>query len=134
VSHLRHLNPSGIAPPRSAYSHAIMSGTSLWLAGQVPIDSHGHSVGVGDLEAQTRVVISNIARILDASNASFTDVVRFTIYLVGRENVETFREIRSRLWNELYPDGNYPTSTLLVVAGLASEDFLVEIEATAELG
>jgi 2-iminobutanoate/2-iminopropanoate deaminase len=133
MSHLQHFSPKGVAPPRATYSHAITSGGVLWLAGQVPIDSEGHTVGLGDVEAQTEQVLHNIGAILEACGASFSDVVRFTAYVVGREHLDGFRAARSRLWQDLYPDGSYPTSTLLVVSGLASDEFLVEIETTAAL-
>ena len=131
MASLQHFTPEEVAPPRATYSHAIRSGDVLWLAGQVPIDTEGKTVGVGDVEAQTEQVLRNVGAILEACGASFSDVVRFTSYVVGREHLEGFRAARSRLWADLYPDGTYPTSTLLVVSGLASVEFLVEIETTA---
>jgi 2-iminobutanoate/2-iminopropanoate deaminase len=131
VSDLQHFSPQGVASPRATYSHAVRSGEILWLAGQVSIDRSGETVGPGDVEAQTRQVVHNIGAILEACGAGFATVVRFTAYVVGRENVEGFRAARSELWRELYPTGAYPTSTLLVVSGLASDEFLVEIETTA---
>ena len=131
MSDLQHFSPQGVAAPRATYSHAVRTGGILWLAGQVPIDAEGKTVGLGDVGAQTRQVIHNIGAILEACGAGFTDVVRFTAYVVGRENRDGFRAARSELWGDLYPTGAYPTSTLLVVSGLASDEFLVEIEATA---
>lgn len=42
-------------------------------------------------------------------------------------------EAGTAIFDEEFPDGNYPTATLLVVEGLASEDFLVEVSAVAAL-
>jgi enamine deaminase RidA (YjgF/YER057c/UK114 family) len=131
MSDLHHFSPPDVPSPRASYSHAVRSGNILWLAGQVPIDANGKTVGLGDVGAQTRQVVRNIGAILKACGASFATVVRFTAYVVGREHVDTFRAARAELWSELYPTGAYPTSTLLVVSGLASDEFLVEIEATA---
>ncbi len=132
MSHLEHLAPDGVAPPRATYSHAIRSrGDVLWLAGQVPIDAEGKTVGRGDPAAQTRQVVANVDRILEDAGAAWSDVVRLTIYVVGVENVTPVRALRSELWPQLFADGRYPTSTFVVVERLASEDFLVEIEATA---
>jgi enamine deaminase RidA (YjgF/YER057c/UK114 family) len=134
MSHLEHMNPDGVAPPRATYSHAIRSrGDMLWLAGQVPTDAAGNVVGRGDAAAQTRQVVANIELVLDAAGAGWSDVVRLTVYVVGAENVAPVRALRSELWPELFHTGRYPTSTFVVVDRLASEDFLVEIEATAVL-
>jgi enamine deaminase RidA (YjgF/YER057c/UK114 family) len=133
MAELEFLVPEDVPAPRATYSHAvrITSGTHIVLAGQVPIDDQGKTVGLGDIEAQTRQVLQNIEGVLRAAGATFADVVRYTIYLVGRENVGLFREVRAELWPKIHPDGRYPTSTFLVIDQLASEEFLVEIEASA---
>ena len=58
-------------------------------------------------------------------------MVKYTIYLVGRKHAARFREVREELWPQIHPDGRYPASTLLVIDQLASEEFLIEIEASA---
>lgn len=133
MAELEFLVPEEVPAPRAAYSHAvrIVSGTHIVLAGQVPIDEHGDTVGPGDIEAQTRQVLKNIEGVLRGAGATFADVVKYTVYVVGRDNAARFREVRAVLWPEVHPDGRYPTSTFLVIDQLASEEFLVEIEANA---
>ena len=130
--HLEHLAPDGVPAPRSTYSHAIRSrGEVLWLAGQVAIDDDGNTVGPGDAAAQLHRVMENVGGILEAAGASWSDVVRFVVLCVGKENVAALRAARNELWGRHYPDGKFPTSTFIVVDGLASDEFLVEVEATA---
>lgn len=133
MAELEFLVPEDVPAPRANYSHAvrISSGTHIVLAGQVPIDYQGMTVGLGDIETQTRQVLQNIEGVLHSAGATFADVVKYTIYLVGRHNAARFREVRADLWPKIYPDGRYPTSTLLVIDQLASEEFLIEIEASA---
>jgi enamine deaminase RidA (YjgF/YER057c/UK114 family) len=133
MAELEYLVPEDVPAPRATYSHAvrISSGTHIVLAGQVPIDEQGRVVGVGDIEAQTRQVLRNIEGVLRSAGATFADVVKYTIYVVGRENAARFRGVRAELWPKIYPDGRYPASTFLVIDQLASEEFLVEIEASA---
>ncbi|HZK50988.1 MAG TPA: RidA family protein [Actinomycetota bacterium] len=133
MAELEFLVPEEVPAPRAAYSHAvrIVSGTHIVLAGQVPIDEHGDTVGPGDIEAQTRQVLKNIEGVLRGAGATFADVVKYTVYVAGRDNAARFREVRAVLWPEVHPDGRYPTSTFLVIDQLASEEFLVEIEANA---
>ena len=133
MAELEFLVPEDVPAPRAPYSHAvrIVSGTQVVLAGQVPIDEEGATVGLGDIEAQTRRVMRNIEGVLRGAGATFANVVKYTVYIVGRDNAARFREVRAELWPEIHPDGRYPTSTLLVIDQLASEEFLVEIEASA---
>ena len=129
------LNPPGAPKPLGAYSHAVKvtPGTLVYIAGQVGVDANGNLVGKGDVGAQTRQVFQNIGHVLSGAGASFGNVVEFTTYLVGRESIQPFIEARTQLFPTLFPNGDYPPNTLLVIDGLVHEDMLVEIKAVAAL-
>ena len=121
--------------PIGAYSQAmqVKAGKLVFVAGQVAVDGSGNLVGRGDVMVQTRQVFENLRHVLDSAGASFSHVVQFTTYVVGREAVQPFTQSRSQIFPGLFPDGVYPPNTLLIVAGLAREEFLVEIQAIAAL-
>ena len=121
--------------PLGAYSQAIRvkAGELLYIAGQVGVDKDGNLAGDGSLAEQTRQTYENIGGILESVGASFSDVVEFTTYVVGRESVQPFMAARSEVFPSLYPNGDYPPNTLLVIEGLVREEFLVEIKAVAAL-
>ncbi len=121
--------------PLGAYSvgMSVSPGKLVYVAGQVSVDSSGNVVGKGDVAAQTRQALENIGHVLASAGASFTDVVEFTTYVVGRASVQGYIQGRGEVYPDMYPDGDFPPNTLLVVAGLVNEDFLVEIKAVAAL-
>ena len=121
--------------PLGAYSvgMSVSPGKLVYVAGQVSVDSSGNLVGKGDVVAQTRQALENIGHVLAAAGASFTDVVEFTTYVVGRSSVQEYIKWRSEVFPDIFPNGDFPPNTLLVVAGLVNEDFLVEIKAVAAL-
>jgi enamine deaminase RidA (YjgF/YER057c/UK114 family) len=129
------MNPPGAPQPLGAYSNAVQvtAGRLLYIAGQVAVNSNGNAVGPGDVEAQTRQVFYNIGKILEGAGASFSNVVEFTTYVVGRESVQGFINARTEIFPRIFPQGDYPTNTLLVISGLVREEFLVEIKAIAGL-
>ena len=121
--------------PLGAYSlgMTVTPGKLLYIAGQVGVDSSGALVGKGDVAAQTRQAIENIGHVLAGAGGDFSNVVEFTTYVVGRDSVQGYIQGRSEVYPDMYPGGDFPPNTLLVVAGLVSEDFLVEIKAVAAL-
>ena len=121
--------------PLGAYSvgMSVNAGRLVYVAGQVGVDVSGNLVGPGDAAAQTRQVLQNIGGVLEAAGASFSNVVEFTTYVVGRESVQGFIDGRTQAYPEIFPNGDYPPNTLLVVDGLVREEFLVEIKAVAAL-
>ena len=129
------VNTDKAPQPIGAYSQAIRTspGELLFIAGQVAVNLDGNPVGVGDLTAQTRQVFENLGGILESVGATFSNVVEFTTYVVGRDSVQGFIAGRTEVYPEIFPDGDYPPNTLLVVDGLVREEFLLEIKAVASL-
>ncbi len=126
--HVRILSPKTLPPP-AGYSHiaAVSGGQMIYLAGQVALDASGALVGPGDFHAQTRQIFENIKIALNEVGADFSHVVKLTYYLIDRSNAPIVREVRDQYVNTEAP----PVSTLVEVRGLARDDFLLEIEATA---
>lgn len=133
--HRRVVNTTSAPQPIAAYSQAIRasSGDLLFIAGQVAVDLDGSVVGEGDAAAQTRQIFENLGNILASQGAAMTDVVEFTTYVVGRESAAGYIQGRTDLFPNLFPDQDYPANTLLIISGLARDEFLVEISATAAI-
>ena len=127
------LNPQGVAKPAGLYNQAISvtPGKLLFIAGQVAVDENSQLIGEGDFNAQMDQVFNNLGRILEGGGTSFDNVVKFTTYLTRSRDVSDFYEKRAEIFAEIYPEGRYPTNTLVVVDRLAREEWLIEIEAIA---
>jgi 2-iminobutanoate/2-iminopropanoate deaminase len=133
--HPETIRPSDVSRPLSHYSHAkrVRGQDLVFAAGQLALDELGNLVGPNDCAAQTRQAFDNLERVFAAAGTSLSNVVKFTSYLVRGEDIATFRLIRQGLFEEIYPNEEYPPHTLVVVDQLASPEFLVEIEATASI-
>ena len=111
----------------------VSPGNLVYVAAQVGVDSDGNLVGKGDAAAQTRQALQNIGLVLEVAGSDFSNVVECTTYVVGRSSVQGYIDGRGEVYPHMYPDVDFPPSTLLVVADLVSEDYLVEIKAVAAL-
>ena len=125
-----YINPPELAPPPvGLYNHVVKVGSTVYIAGQVPRGIDGKAEYVGDPAAQIRQVWANLEIAMKAAGGTLQDIVKTTTYVVGAENLGKIREARM----SILPEQGRPTSTTVVVAGLADPDFLVEVEAVAEL-
>lgn len=127
------INPAGLVEPQG-YTHVgIATGTrTVYLSGQVAQDADGNVVGVGDLAAQAEQALLNVSVALQAAGASFADVVKTTIYVVGwkPEMTEALGEGLGRVAARMGIDQMRPT-TLVGVEALATPEILVEFDVTA---
>lgn len=124
------INPSELCPT-FGWTHVVTAspGKTIHVSGQVSVNSRGEVVGKGDLRRQTEQTYENIKVALAAAGATFADVIKMNIYVVGLqvEHVPVLREIRSRYIAADHP----PASTLVGVSALVGPDWLIEIEVIA---
>ena len=111
------------------YSHAAKAGNTLYIAGQIAQDVDGNLVGKGDFEAQTHQVYTNLQNIMVEAGGSLQNIVKMTTFLTHYSYIETFRSVRNE-----YLSDPFPPNTLLIVNSLALPDYMIEVEAVAEMG
>ena len=124
------LNPSSLHTPFSTYSHGIkVAGATqlIFCAGQVAGDKDGNIIGKGDFWAQGHQVMANLRDVLAEGGATFSNIVKATIFVVGQEHAQPGRDLCGQYFD---PD-NPPANTLVVCQALADPDFLVEVQAIA---
>ncbi len=130
MKNVRFINPSTLSTP-PGYTHVVevARGKTVYIAGQVALDSAGNLVGKGDLAAQAHQVFKNLKSALESVGATFSNVVKLTYFAVDMSQLQTIRDIRK----EYLDMKNPPASTAVEVSRLAREEFLLEIEAIAVL-
>ena len=124
------IRPKEIWDPGNRYAQGILSksGTLLFIAGQTAVDDRGKTVGKGNIETQTRAVLKNIEAVLEGAGGSRENLVATTSYITEVKHLGGFYKSRREFFA-----GALPTSTTVVVRGLARKQFLVQIEAIAVL-
>jgi enamine deaminase RidA (YjgF/YER057c/UK114 family) len=131
-SQTEFLKPEGLASS-TAYTHVVVAkGKMIFIAGQVANDKDGKLVGKDDLKTQATQIFENIKTALAAAGATTNDLVKINWYVKGYkpEMLATLREVRSEYVSKTSP----PASTLVGVASLFQEDYLLEIDAVAVIG
>ncbi|MEV7648230.1 RidA family protein [Arthrobacter sp. NPDC089319] len=106
-------------------------GELVVVAGQFGTDQTGAFPRTNSARDQVRGCFENVGHALAAAGLGFEHVIKFQTFLVGRETIPHFMDVRREVFDEIYPGGIYPPNTLLVVNGLVEERFVVEIEALA---
>ena len=81
--------PKAIGP----YSQAILSGGTLYLSMQIPIDPKEGKIVAEDIADQTHRVMKNLGAVLEAAGLGFGDVVKTTIYLTSLDDFPRVNEV-----------------------------------------
>lgn len=111
-----------------AYAAAAPGGSLVFTAGACPLDENGKVVADGDVRAQARQAVANLAAALRAAGAGLSDVLKTTVYVAAADRaglVAAWDVIRAAFGD------HDPPGTLLGVTVLGYPGQLVEIEAVA---
>ena len=113
--------PKAIGP----YSQAILSGDTLYVSGNIPVNPADGGIPDG-IEAQTKQVFENMKAVLKEAGMDFSDVVKTTAFLTDLDNFAAF--------NAHYSDyfiAPYPARSCVEVSKLP-KGVLVEVECVAK--
>jgi 2-iminobutanoate/2-iminopropanoate deaminase len=124
---LFHLLPD--APkPVAPYSHAVEAGGFVFVTGQLATDPDDDSLPVPDgIEAQTRKVLDNLARVLKGCGLTFADVVCVRIFLT---DFKRDYAAMNAIYATHFAADKRPARTTVGVTALA-RDGIVEIDMIA---
>lgn len=115
--------PAAIGP----YSQAVEVDGWLYTSGQVPLDPATGEMVTGDFRAQAEQVMKNLRAVLESAGASFSDVVKATIYVTDLGNFATVNEVYGQALGD-----HRPARSTVQVAALP-KGALVEIDLVARL-
>ena len=101
--------------PVGPYSQAVKAGGVLYCSGQIALDPlTGAMVGAGDVEAETRQVLSNLKAVLEAGGSSPSQVLRTTVFLADLADFALVNGI----YAEVFGEGVSPARACVEVAAL----------------
>ena len=76
--------------PIGPYNQAILKGDTLYASGQIAIDPKTNELISGDINAETKQVMENLAAVLRAADMDFSHVVKCSIFI---SDMNDFSEI-----------------------------------------
>src|SRR5438128_684685 len=116
--------PAAVGP----YSQAVRVGSTIYFAGQIPLDPKTGQIISGGIEIQARRVLDNIGAILRSEGLSFENIVKTTIFLTDLADFQTVNEIYAGYFKQAPP----ARSTVQVSA--LPKGARIEIEVVAVAG
>lgn len=115
-----------LAPPVSHYTDAVRAGDFLFISGMASLDKAGNVMANGDVVQQTRNTMEAIGKVLKTVGATFSAVVKVTVYLKDINDRPRINPVRAEYFGD-----SRPASVLVEVSQLFVPGLLVEIDAVA---
>ena len=118
---VRVASPDVPEPPPGRWSNCLVVDGIAYFAGATAPGA--------DEYAQSKAIFAKIKHLVEAAGGAMADIVKVTIFVTDIKNREGVWKARQEVFT-----GNFPASTLVQVAALATPEIKVEIEAVAHIG
>lgn len=100
--------------PIGPYNQAVLSGNTLYISGQTPIDPSTGNLVSGSIEEETLQVMKNLEAILIAAGATFESVVKVSIFV---KDMHQFKAIND-VYAQFFKPATAPARETIEVANL----------------
>lgn len=112
-------------PASRPYSPAVEAGNLLFVSGQIAVDPETGKLIEGGIEEQTRQVLKNLIRVIEAAGYSKENVVKCTVLMTDIAHYQ----VMNKIYMEFFPS-DQPARAAFAVKDLPM-GALIEIEAVA---
>jgi 2-iminobutanoate/2-iminopropanoate deaminase len=110
------------------YTHAVLDGAYVFLAGQVPSDRADGKASLGDIEAETRDTMDLLGAALAEFGLTHADLVRTNIYMTNLDDFDAMNAI----YRTYFAEDRMPARTTVEVSRLVGGSH-IEIDGIARV-
>jgi reactive intermediate/imine deaminase len=121
----REVQPAGLPRPGGHYSHAVVGGGLVFIAGQLPIAPDGTKLAEAPFEAQVVQTLANVAAALRGAGSDIGRLVQVRVYLTDIDDWPAFNTLYAAWAGETKP------ARAVVPVPALHFGFRIEIEAVA---
>ncbi|MEW4922674.1 Rid family detoxifying hydrolase [Algibacter sp. 2305UL17-15] len=100
--------------PLGPYNQAVLSGNTLYISGQIAINPESGDLILGDIKSETLQVMKNLEAILHATDLTFNNVVKSSIFISNMDDFGAINEV----YGSFFDDANAPARETVQVAKL----------------
>ena len=108
------INTSKSPAPIGPYNQAILKGNTLFISGQIALDTKSMKLNNRSINDETHQVMQNLKNILEEANMNFNDVVKSSIFL---SDMSLFKEV-NKIYGSYLTPGDEPARETIAVKTL----------------
>ncbi|MCP1675266.1 2-iminobutanoate/2-iminopropanoate deaminase [Natronocella acetinitrilica] len=107
-------NHASLPKPQFPGSHVVIDDRYVYVSGLEAVDIPGGDALLGDVPAETRLIMDTLSEMLAAVECSLADVVRVDVHLADIADIGAMDAV----YAGYFPDGRYPARTCTGASGL----------------
>lgn len=97
------INSENAPAPIGPYSQAVIANNTLYISGQICINSKTGDLVNNDIKIETKQVMENIKAILTEAGINFSNVIKSSIFLKDMNNFALVNEVYGAYFTSDFP-------------------------------
>ncbi|MDX1364728.1 MAG: RidA family protein [Arenibacter latericius] len=93
------INTKNAPAPIGPYNQAVLTGNTLYISGQIPIDPKTGELVEGDIKKETKQSMENLKAILTEAGMTFENVVKSSIFVKDMHQFAPINEVYGTYFN-----------------------------------
>ncbi len=94
------INTPKAPAPIGPYNQAVLSGNTLYISGQIAINSETSEFVLANIKAETSQVMENLRAILEEANMTFENVIKSSIFISNMDDFASINDVYGSYFNE----------------------------------
>ena len=94
------INTSNAPTPIGPYNQAVLTGNTLYISGQIGLNPVNSELVLDSIKEETEQVFRNLKAVLEASEMTFENVVKSSIFLSDMKNFAELNEVYAKYFKE----------------------------------
>lgn len=94
------INTDQAPAPIGPYNQAVLTGNTLYISGQIPLDPRTGELVQNSIEEETTQVMQNLKAILNAAGMDFDNVIKSSIFISDMNNFGKINEVYGKYFSE----------------------------------
>lgn len=91
---------NGAPDPIGPYSQATVFGNQVFTSGQIAINPKTGQLVLDSIEAETRQVLDNLKKVLEAAGSSLAEVLKCSIFITDMSQFQRINAVYSEYFDE----------------------------------
>lgn len=93
------INTNNAPAPIGPYNQAVLSGSTLYISGQIAFDPKTNELVMDSIKNETVQVMENLKAVLEAADMTFENVVKSSIFISDMNNFGQINEVYGTYFN-----------------------------------
>ncbi len=99
----RIINSSNAPAPIGPYNQAVLVDNTLYVSGQIALDTLTGELEMSDIKTETKKVMDNLGAILNEVGADYSNIVKCSIFVSNMDNFDSINEVYANYFTADFP-------------------------------